>query len=42
MIVEEDTAEEDEDIVMNWYLDYSFYVSKRKTIENEFLYSSFR
>ena len=37
MILEEDIAEVDEDIVIDWYLDYSFYIMKIKSVENEFL-----
>ena len=29
-ILEEDIAGDDEDIVTGWYLDYSFYIMKRK------------
>ena len=37
MIIEEDIAEEDENIFMDWYWDCSFYIMKMG-IEIEFLY----
>ena len=33
MILEEDIAEEDESIVLYWYLDYSLYIIKKGVLK---------
>ena len=41
MILEEYNAEDNQDIVVEWYSDYSFYIMKW-SIENEFLWGMFQ
>ena len=42
MILEEDITEDDEGIVVDWCLSYSFYLMKRKKYWNEFLCGMFQ
>ena len=42
MILEEDIAEEDENIVKDWYLDHSVYIMKKGVLELNFYVACFR
>ena len=42
MILEEDIAEEDENIVTNWYLNYYFYTMKKGVLKLNFYMACFR
>ena len=42
MLVEEGIAEDDEDSVIDWYLDYSFYVMEQREYWREFLCGVFQ
>ena len=37
MVLVEDMAGEDENIVIDWYLDYSFHIMAKGSVEIEFL-----
>ena len=42
MTLEEDIAEEDENIVIDWYLNYYFYTMKKGVVKLNFYMACFR